>query len=306
MFSILLFVHHFIFFGLDRARIHEDSFLQSKAEGAQLKYTWRELEPEKGRYDFSAIRKDLAFLEANQKKLFVQLQDVSFDAWIVNVPEYLKADPQYEYGEGQEDKARVAGWVARRWDPATREQFHLLLDALGKEFDGRIAGINLPETAVEFGESGKHFPSGFTFENYRDGILDNMAALKRAFPKSVAMQYANFMPGEWLPSMNNHYLESVYDSAQKLGVSPAGPDLFPWKKGQMNHSYKLLHDWTGNVPPGIAVQEGNYAYVNPKTGKRITTKELLSFATDYLHAGYIFWFAEAPYYQRDVLPLVNR
>jgi len=32
----------------------------------------------------------------------------------------------------------------------------------------------------------------------------------------------------------------------------------------------------------------------------------LSFATEYLHAGYVFWFAEAPYYERDVLPLVNR
>lgn len=281
MLAVLLFVHHFIFFGLDRARIHESSFLQSAAEGAQLKYTWRELEPEKGKYDFSAIRGDVAFLESHHKKLFIQLQDVSFDAKIVNVPAYLPKERS------------VDGWVARRWDPATQERFGLLLDALGKEFDGRIAGINLPETAIEF----KRPPRGFTFATYRDGVIANMALLKHAFPKSIAMQYANFMPGEWLPWTNEHHLESVYASARKLGVSPGGPDLIPWRKGQMNHSYKLLHEWKANVPTGIAVQEGNYG--------TCSVDELLSFATEYLHVDYIFWFAEAPYYERDVLPLLK-
>ena len=52
-------VHHYVFFNRERARIHERAFLETKAfEGAQLKYTWRELEPEKDAYDFSAIRQD--------------------------------------------------------------------------------------------------------------------------------------------------------------------------------------------------------------------------------------------------------
>ena len=36
--------------------------------------------------------------------------------------------------------------MARRWDPAVQERLHKLFAALGKEFDGRIAGINLAET----------------------------------------------------------------------------------------------------------------------------------------------------------------
>src|SRR5215470_6714190 len=78
-------VRHYVFFGRDRERIAEASFLETKAfEGAQLKYTWKELEPQKDRYDFSAIRKDLAFLTSKGKKLFIQLQEVSFDAkWIL-------------------------------------------------------------------------------------------------------------------------------------------------------------------------------------------------------------------------------
>ena len=44
--------HHYVFFGKERERIRQSTFLQTNTlEGAQLKYTWRELEPEKGRYD---------------------------------------------------------------------------------------------------------------------------------------------------------------------------------------------------------------------------------------------------------------
>src|SRR5262245_28219660 len=71
-------VHHFVFFDRERERIREKSFLETPAlEGAQLKYTWRQLEPQKDQYDFEPLRQDLAFLTASGKKLFIQLQDVS-------------------------------------------------------------------------------------------------------------------------------------------------------------------------------------------------------------------------------------
>jgi hypothetical protein len=86
-------VHHYVFFNLDRERIFEESFLLTRAfEGAQLKYTWRELEPKKDEYDFSDIRKDLAFLNSKGKKLFIKLQDVTFNPKRVFVPDYLRYD----------------------------------------------------------------------------------------------------------------------------------------------------------------------------------------------------------------------
>src|SRR5688572_23046874 len=208
---------HFIYFDLERDRIREAAFLSSRAEGAQLKYTWSELEPQKGRYDFSAIRRDYAFLHSKGKKLFVQLQDVSFHDSIVNVP---------------------------------------------------------AETSVVFGETGKLFPAGFTHESYRDGILANLAALREAFPQSVKIQYANFMPGEWLPRTNKGYLESVYRRAAELGVGVGGPDLLPYRKAQMNHGYPRLETVAGKIPTSIAVQDGNYEYVNPETDERVTLDEL--------------------------------
>jgi hypothetical protein len=302
-------VHHFVFFGQDREKIKASSFLETKElEGAQVAYSWRQLEPGKDEYDFSAIREDLAFLTSKGKKLFVQLQDVTFSESRINVPRYLLsdsrynggADKQYRYNDGDDEHAVVEGWIARRWDPAVQERFHKLLFALGKEFDGRIEGINFAETAIGVGATGRLFPKGFSLEIYRDAIIANMKVLKRAFPKSVALQYANFMPG------NRAYLQAVYQAAKESKVGVGGPDLLPYKTVQMNQSYPLIRDSAGVVPIGIAVQDGNYEHENPKTGKRVTIPEMIKFAEVYLKADYIFWCTQEPYYSEQVIPLLKR
>jgi hypothetical protein len=307
-------VHHYVFFGHERERISETSFLGTRAfEGAQLKYSWRELEHGKDGYDFSAIERDLKFLNSKGKKLFIQLQDVSFDPTNVNIPRYLLNDPRYHGGAARqydipnddERRAVPAGWVARRWDAAVQERFEQLLSALGKQFDGRIEGINLAETAVDFGASGRLYPQNFTPGGYRDAVLTNLLVLKRSFPKSVTMQYANFMPGEWLPHNDHGYLRSIYEQARQWKVGVGGPDLLPDKPGQMNHAYPLIRASAGIVPTGIAVQEGNYEQLNPKTGKQMSIAELIGFATEYLKVDYIFWCTEEPFYSSRVIPVLQ-
>jgi hypothetical protein len=301
-------VHHYVFFNRDRERINETAFLSTKAfEGAQLKYTWRELERQKDVYEFHDIQRDLSFLQSKGKRLFIQIQDASFDTNVVPIPRYLRVEPEYHGGadlqysidNDDEEHATPQGWVARRWDPAVRERFHRLLLALGRQFDGQIEGINLPETAVDFGESGKLYPKGFTPEVYRNEVISNMAVLKRAFPRSVAMQYANFMPG------GQRYLKEVYRTAKALNVSMGGPDLLPDKPGQMRNSYPLLQEYSSDVPTGIAVQEGNYQYLNPKTGQPVTVSELFAFASGHLRVQYIFWGAQEPFYSAKVIPFLR-
>src|SRR5215470_14196927 len=131
-------VHHYVFFAHERERISEKSFLETAAfEGAQLRYTWRELEPEKDQYDFSSIRKDLAFLNSRGKKLFIQLQEVSFDPKWKLVPNYLQTAEYHggvapQYGNDvDESNPRIIGWVARRWDLTVQARFQKLLDVLG-------------------------------------------------------------------------------------------------------------------------------------------------------------------------------
>jgi hypothetical protein len=307
-------LHHYVFFNRDRERITDASFLGTKAiEGAQLKYTWRELEPEKDAYDFGAIRHDLAFLSSKGKKLFIQLQDSSFDPALVHVPRYLLndarynggADKQYSIQDDEEGQAIPEGWVARRWDPAVQDRFHRLLVTLGQEFDGRVEGINLPETAVSFGESGRLFPKGFTPAIYRKAILTNMTVLKCAFAKSVAMQYANFMPGEWLPDKDESHLRSVYQHAKEFKIGVGGPDLLPYQPGQMKHCYPLIRACAGITRTGIAVQQGNYEHTNPKTGQRVAIADLVEFASEYLRVDYVFWCDQEPFYSEKLMPFLQ-
>lgn len=308
-------IKNFIFFSQEREKIQSMSFLNcSGLSGAQITYPWRLLEPRKDAYDFSPIRQDLKFLRAHHKRLFIQLQDVTFVPTHACVPSYLLEDPQFHGGVGRsysieeddDSRATPEGWVARRWDPTVRKRFQKLLTALGKAFDGKIEGINLAETSVDFGASGRLYPKEFTPAKYRNAIIDDMAAMKRAFPTSKNLQYANFMPGEWLPGDDKGYLKSVYQAAVQLHVGVGGPDLLPNRPAQMHHAYPLIRAVHGKAVTAIAVQDGNYASVNPKTGKPCSIRDLLGFAEHYLGVDYLFWCTEEPYYSKQVLPFFLR
>lgn len=278
-----------------------------------MHFTWRELEPTKDHYDFDALRADLDFLSKHGKKLFIQLQEVTFSTKFINVPEYLLKDPRYHGGanlqydipDDDDSRAKPEGWVPRRWDGAVRERFAKLLTKLGAEFDGKVEGITLPETSVNFGSTGKLYPPDFTPEAYLAGTIANMKALKRAFPRSVTMQYANFMPGEWLPKDNHRYLERVFEAAKKLGVGLGGPDLLPNRPPQMHHIYRFLPSCKGIVPTGIAAQDGNYSAVDPTIGRASTVEEMQAFARDKLGVNYIFWCNEEPYFSAKVVPFLR-
>jgi hypothetical protein len=297
-------IKHFIFFSRDREHIHDSSFyLNQGVTGAQITYVWKTLEPQKSNYDFSKIEEDLKFLESKHKKLFIQIQDVTFDSTLIIQPKYLLTDssyhggiaPDYAFTDGSLIKS---GWVSRRWDPAVAERWHLLLTALGKRFDGRVEGINLPESSLAIGENGSPLPDGFTYEKYRDALKENMRVLKQAFPKSVGIQYANFMP-------NGYYMKDLYDYAREIKIGMGGPDIKVYRKAQMDNSYPLIRAIHGIVPTGVAVQHGNYDIINIKTGKQVTVPEILDFAKNYLRLNYIFWCTEEPYYSQEVLPLLK-
>lgn len=306
-------IENFVFFNMDRHRIREVSFLTTKnIVGAQLKYTWRELEASKNDYNFQVIQDDLDYLASHGKKLFIQIQDVSFDTTRLLVPDYLITEPAYHGGvaiqyltEDDDTIIKQDGYVARRWDLNVATRYGIFLNELGKQFDGLIEGINLPETAVGFGESGILYPDGFTPELYRDAIITQMKMAKQAFPKSVVIQYANFMPGEWLPWDDKGYLESLYQFASENEIGMGGPDIKIYKKAQMNHSYKFLKKFASSTRTGIAVQWGNYEELNPKTAQEVTVKEIYDFGKNEIDLDYIFWCTQEPYYTKDLIPFLK-
>jgi hypothetical protein len=298
-------IKHFVYFSNDRESVRNHPFLTiSQFAGAQIMYSWNQLEPQKDQYDFSQIIEDYEYLKSNGKKLFIQLQDVTFNPQKKAVPNYLLTK-EYDGGAVIQvtDKGEPEGWVAKRWNVKVQKRFALLLDSLGKSFDGKIEGINLQETSI--GVTQKQ-DSVFSPVLYTKGIKTNMLSLKKAFPKSITMQYANFMPGEWLPWDDKGYLRSLYKYGEEIGVGLGGPDLMYTKKGQLNHALALMHESSYSVPLGIAVQDGNYI---GKTNTEEIIKDhtnivpqLYAFASDFLKVSYMFWVNQEPYFKEDVVP----
>lgn len=302
---------NYVFFRRDRKRTAEPTFLSNeRLVGAQLTFTWRELEPERDRYNFDALRDQLAFLQKHGKRLVIQLQDDSFSDSVL-VPKYLISDTSFhggvarEYEGDDEANAKFVGWAARRWDPAVRARFAKLVEALGREFDGRMEGIVLPETAIGMNVESLR-PTDFTFDGYTRGIQEITTSMRRAFPHSCVIIYGNFMPGEWLPGDDKGYLRAVYQHAESVGAGVGGPDLLPHARGQRNHSYPLIAARRAGTIAGVAVQDGNLAARNPQSGSPVTVQELYQFAKDELRLDIIFWGTEEPYYSRDVLPFLSR
>ena len=305
-------IQHFVYFARERKAIINHPFLQhSTFKGAQIMYSWRQLEPQKGEYDFAILKYDYEYLKKFGKNLFIQLQDATFNPKYKAIPHYLMTK-QYDGGATLQynDSGKPEGWVAKRWNKKVRERFALLLEKLGKEFDGKIEGINLQETSI--GVSSKT-DTGFTEKSYIEGLKANMLALKKSFPKSTTMIYANFTPGEWLPWNDKGYLSSIYQYGEKIGVGLGGPDLMVTRKGQLNHALKFMHEGQYTVPIGIAVQDGNYF---GKTGDEKADAEnksrqnlvplLHAFAKDFLKVSYMFWVNQEPYFKEDVLPCFSK
>ncbi|MEN9403642.1 MAG: hypothetical protein RL091_2345, partial [Verrucomicrobiota bacterium] len=114
-------------------------------QGLQKAVTWRTLEPERNRYDFSSLRADLAVAKKYHRQLVVQLTFKSFSKGVRNVPDYLRGE---EFGGGVY-RTLKGGFNPVLWNQRVAERFEALIAALGREFDRdpNLEAVNLPETA---------------------------------------------------------------------------------------------------------------------------------------------------------------
>ena len=298
----------YLFLGSGPAERYQDYLDHPAIKGAQIIYPWRMLEPEQDHYNLEPIEHDLTILASQHKGLFIQIQDKSFAPNIINVPDYLLSK-EYEGGIAKqtdfagEGKALTTGWVTKLWIPRVQERFQKLLITLGKHFDGRIAGINLTETAIDL--DAKHLPPSFTCDRYFQAIIDNMHTLHLAFHQSAVVQYVNFFPCEW--NNDHHYMQRVFDYAVKYHIGLGNPDGVPYRQGQMKNSYPFFHAYRKKLPLiAIAIQEPDYTYRNPETGKPFTVQTLFDFAENYLGATILFWNIQQPQFLEQFIPFVEK
>jgi len=259
--------------------------------GVQVVYNWSSLEKEKDRYDFAQIEKDLTYLNGLNKKLFIQIQDRFFEPTHRFVPQYLQTDPIYQggivaqYDNPGENKPVTSGWVAQQWNSAVQQRYQQLLLALAARFDGRVMGVNLPETAID--PKTKDDKTGFSCDNYFNAEIENMTMVRKAFQHSLVVQYVNFWPCEW--DNDHRYMSRLFALAEQNKIGLGGPDIVPYKKAQMKNAYPFFHRYKGKLPlVAMAVQEPTLTYTNPKTKKPFTRQEFTDYAENYLGVDIIF------------------
>ncbi len=266
--------------------------------GVQVVVPWKMMERQEGEYDFAEIENVLREVNALHKKMYVQLQDRFFEPE-PRMPKYLLTDPQYAGGvtEQRSDDGPVAdeppGSVAAQWNEPLRKRWQLMVREFAKKFDGRIEGVNLPESAVSVEVSKDK--TGYTCDGYFRATIENMSVTKKVFKKSQVVQYLNFWPCDGERQNNDNMAESI-QIAQQHGIGVGGPDLLPNNKAHMENGYKFIHDNKGTFSVvAVAVQEPDFEYTNPKTGKKYTRQDFVDFANDYLGANIIFWSTIAPW-----------
>ena len=289
---------NFMFISSDEIKPLEHVLKQEDIEGVQIVYNWKQLENAKDQYDFSQIENDLRLLSVLHKKLFLQIQDRSFSIDKKNVPRYLLTDPDYKGGmtlqlDNPGENMPVAyGWVTMQWVPAVQLRFQNLLSALAKQFDGRIYGINLPETSIDINI--KKAPAGFSCQKYFEAEMANMKFARKVFRKSYVVQYVNFFPCEW---DNDHkFMSRLFQTAKENGIGLGGPDIVPGKHAQLKNAYPFFNKYKRQLSlVAMAVQEPTLTYTNPKTKKPFTKEEFTSYAENFLGVDIIFWSASSPW-----------
>ena len=292
---------NFLFMGAGDLAENSQLLARPDISGVQLVFNWKRLEPTQDHYDFSEIESELALAERLHKKVFIQIQDRFFMHEHRNVPRYLLEEPRYGGGlapQSNSDAERNpdgSGWVAMQWNPAVRERFQALLSALAHRFDGRVYGINLPETS--FDNDPAKPVGGFTCDGYFDAEVENIRHARKVFQKSFVVQYVNFWPCSW--GDERGYFTRFFEIAAREHIGVGGPDIVPNRPGQMKNSYPFLNRYKEKVPlVAMAVQDATLTYINPATKRPFTHEEFVAFARDYLGVDVIFWDVSSPWLKK--------
>ena len=265
--------------------------------GVVIRFSWAELEPSKGAYNFKSIDKHLAELTERKKRLIILLETKSFDPDKIHAPKYLRTS-EYEGGIfATGPGSRTEGYNIKLWNDRVRDRLSALVTALGNRYNGKpyFEGFGLQETAM--GNPIKPLTA-----NQIDAFYDNLLAVNRqmrnSFRNTLTYQYTNYPRG---------ILSSFIGTLKGMGAALGGPDIFIQDPGLLfkgtQHSEPGLYTYypklSGTMPLVIQVEKSNYEDTrHDGSGYKPTVNELLTFGRDKLKVNYIFWTRSPGYYDK--------
>lgn len=264
----------------------------SMLRGVQIRYTWAELEPSSGQYDFSRIQRDLDLLQPAGKRLFILLQTKQFGDGFPTIPTYLDTDISgggsfaiTNAAEASSGEGAATGRNIKLWNRTIRDRLIALNNALGARFNQHpsLEGLAMTETAM--GTPVDIAVTARQKQSFYDNLLQVQGALRKAFPNTVTMQFTNY-PKNILPTF--------VAGLRKIGAALGGPDIYLDDPDLLTGVYPYYGQQSGQLPLGPSVQGDNYyrrVYGGPEEPPSID--ELYQFGRNELRANYMFWTRRA-------------
>lgn len=262
--------------------------LRPGVQGVQKRYAWRDLEVREGVYDLSRIAEDLAVVGAADRQLVVFVFDKSFRDERFT-PEYLWARHTLPVRGPEPGR----GWVSKRWDPWVVERLGLLMDEIGRRFDGdpHFEGVAIQESAIGIVDTVLD-REGYTPTAYRDALAAMLARACAALPGSRVFWYMNYL------ARGQALLPSVLDQPGVCDVVVGGPDVLPESVPLNRHVYPLLQAQQHRT---LFTSAQNDSFRHPRAGAPgdaatvyWTPAEIFAFARDELQVQYLFWNRVVP------------
>jgi hypothetical protein len=227
--------------------------------GAQVRWSWAELEPSQGNYNFSAIEADLARLQSMGKRLWIQVLDRKFNTTDSSgiIPSYMMTSA-YNGGLVQ----NRSGYVARLWESKVMDRKIALMQALAARFDNEpfVEGITGAETAMGFDAP---LPDGYSAAILAAQLKREVSAMTAAFRHTNVFVYTNFIGSEAV-------MIDLIGHIHRNRAAAGGPDTLPPPRdgtlGQLVFVGTIGGtDYRGLMPIGQTVQspelggkEGNW------------------------------------------------
>ena len=252
------------------------------------RYFWKQIEPRKGEYDFSAIEKHLEECREHGKQLIVFIIDKSFTKNRSSCPDYF--NPIMMHTD--------QGMMPHRWSDFYIERLQALTDALGATFDRHpnFEGINLQETSLAVDEKTLRAISQhpYTEKKYLKAIKRYVINTQKSLPNSRVFWFQNFL------ASGGNVPHTMPQAFVPYKIVMGGPDVLPARRAHVKSVYPKYELYKGKLPLCCSMQPpsyhtNRYDYNNRMPHNHRTDcgftpmEELFLFARDTLHCNYIFW-----------------
>ncbi|MFO1468545.1 MAG: hypothetical protein U1F35_19230 [Steroidobacteraceae bacterium] len=245
--------------------------------GFMKRYTWKELEPSAGSYNFAGIKSDLSWAASNGMHIIIMIEDKTFTL----------ERPTPSYLDSYTVRNRAGGYTVLRWNTYVVGRWKALVKAIGAQFDSNTAfeGIATQETSLGL-EDPVLNANGYTPEKYRDAYIDMFTDAGKTMPKSHVFWFMNFFV------RNQSYIASVASAVASSGVVMGGPDVMPDNKSLVTRTYPYYSQFDSKMSLFGQVEDVCYSQLHATGGyktKYWTMPELFKYARDNLHVNYLFW-----------------